>query len=163
MKRLWKFLRRCVPIVQTLALAGLLVSSARALIVQEPKPVHEEPKPLPLYSACVEGTIVSPYLLRAIARAESDEIDAAVGDGGLSHGRFQLNERYHAERAAAWGEYDPHDPAQAGRIAARYLEACLLAFPGDIERAVCAYRQGIHGVKRDGATRWYFERVRGRI
>jgi hypothetical protein len=149
--------RKILCIAAALALMVLLGSSARVQAVPEPEPI------VTIYDHAVMGTIVPASLLRAIAIVESGECDAAVGDGGQSLGRFQLYEKYHASRAADWGEYDPRDPMQAGYIAARYLEACLLAFPGDMVRAVCAYRQGIHGVKRDGPTAWYYERVMGAI
>ena len=36
--------------------------------------------------------------------------ESAIGDGGRSHGMFQINEDYHLERTWIMGrEYDPHD------------------------------------------------------
>lgn len=112
-----------------------------------------------VYEVAVLGTIVPARLLRAIAIVESAERDNATGDDGISIGRYQLNERFHAERAERWGEYDPRDPLAAGIIAARILEDnyCQL---GDWTLAICAYRQGVTGVRRHGATMWYAERIR---
>ena len=112
-----------------------------------------------VYEVAVLGTIVPARLLRAIAIVESSERDHATGDDGVSIGRYQLHERYHAERAERWGEYNPRDPLAAGIIAARILEDnyCQL---GDWTLAICAYRQGVTGVRRNGATMWYVDRVR---
>ena len=114
------------------------------------------------YAAACAGTIVPPWLLRAVAVVESGERDDAIGDDGVSIGRYQLNETYHAERAAKWGEYDPADPIGAGRIAARVLEDCYRALC-DWMLAICAYRQGVRGVRVNGPALWYWERVRREI
>jgi hypothetical protein len=159
-KKLRKISAKAASTLIVLALAFLCVSSARVLTREIPAAPTPEPT---LYERCVEGTIVPALLLRAIARAESDECDWAIGDGGMSIGRFQLCEVYHAARSRAWGMYSPTIPEQAGRIAALYLQDCLRAFPGDEARGIAAYRQGVYGVKRDGPTLWYVERVRARI
>ena len=115
--------------------------------------------PLPtVYEAAVLGTIVPAALLRAVAIVESAERDHAVGDDGISVGRYQLNELYHAERAGRWGEYDPRDPLAAGYVAARILQDNLRLL-GTWELAIAAYRQGIRGVEDSGPTAWYVERV----
>ena len=98
-------------------------------------------------------------ILRGIAFAESSENDNAIGDDGESIGRFQLREIYHGERAAKWGEYDPRNPQEAAIIAGRIL-ADNLARLGDMDLAIAAYRQGVDGVRRDGATSWYIDRVK---
>ena len=97
--------------------------------------------------------------MRGIAFAESSENDNAIGDDGESIGRFQLREIYHEARAARWGEYDPRDPGEAAIIAGRILMDNLAQL-GDMDLAIAAYRQGVAGVRRDGATGWYVERVR---
>ena len=112
-----------------------------------------------VYEVAVLGTIVPARLLRAIAIVESSERDHATGDDGVSIGRYQLHERFHAERARLYGEYDPRDPLAAGIIAARILEDNYRQL-GDWTLAVCAYRQGVAGVRRYGATMWYAERIR---
>ena len=100
------------------------------------------------------------WVLRGIAFAESSERDDATGDGGQSIGRFQLREVYHEARSARWGEYDPRDSIEAGIIAG-FIIMDNLAQLGSLDLAIAAYRQGVEGVRRDGATEWYVERVRG--
>jgi len=118
-------------------------------------PLH--PPPLSYVAACV-GTDVRPELLRAIAMVESGERDTAVGDDGISIGRFQLNERFHSLRARSYGEYDPRDPYQAAYVAARILQDDYTAL-GSWRLAIAAYRQGIGGVRSHGAIMWYVNRV----
>ena len=99
------------------------------------------------------------WVLHGLAFAESSERDDAIGDGGQSIGRYQLREIYHEARAARWGEYDPRDPTEAGIIAGLiYMEN--LAALGNEDDAIAAYRQGIGGVRKNGATEWYVERVK---
>ncbi len=97
-------------------------------------------------------------ILQATARTESGERDDAVGDGGISRGRFQLNELYRSWRVSRYGDYDPCDPYSAAVLAGRiYVDN--LARLGDPELAIAAHRQGAGGVERYGPTRWYVERV----
>lgn len=147
----------------TNALLAAAAIGLMLLLASSARPIPEEPPVLSLYEVCVAGTIVPADLLRAIASAESDERDDAVGDGGLSRSRFQLYEKYHAYRAARYGEYDVNDPAQAGRIAALYIQETMRAFPGDEAMQITAYRWGIAGARRHGVDEWYVARVRGRI
>jgi hypothetical protein len=111
-----------------------------------------------LYVQATKGTIIDPLLLRAIAVVESGEVDSAIGDEGLSHGRFQLYSVYHKERVQKYGDFNPFNPDQAGRVAARYLEECYLA-TDDLTLAVAAYRQGIGGVRKNGIQGNYVKRV----
>ena len=126
-----------------------------------------------LYQYASLQTGVNPDTLQGIAKAESDETDSAIGDDGISMGRFQINERYHKARAAAWGEYDPFEPTQAAMIAGRILvenaayfaKASRACDPSTWaqrrnELTIASYRQGIGGVKYNGATYWYIERCR---
>ena len=97
-------------------------------------------------------------ILQATARTESGERDDAIGDGGVSRGRFQLNETFREWRVGRYGDYDPHDPYSAAVIAGRiYVDN--LARLGDPTLAIAAHRQGANGVERNGPTRWYVERV----
>jgi hypothetical protein len=82
-----------------------------------------------------------------------------VGDGGRSHGRFQINETYRDERIKRYGEYDPHDSLQAAIIAGHVLMHNLEVF-GDTDMAIAAYRQGVRGVQKYGVQWWYVDRVR---
>jgi hypothetical protein len=156
-----KICEKLVTILFVALIASLLSASARGLMSSKPLPVVEV-RVLTLYEVCVEGTIVPAELLRAVARAESDEDDSAVGDGGWSIGRFQLNEKYHSMRARLM-EYDPRDPGQAGVIAAHYLQDCIRAFPGDEDLGVTAYRWGIEGARAHGVDICYVERVMNRL
>ena len=128
-----------------------------------------------LYQEAAMRIGASGDMLQGIARAESGETDSAIGDDGISMGRFQINERYHAQRAAAWGEYDPFEPRQAAAIAAHILrenaayfaKVSRVADPSTWterrdELTIASYRQGIGGVKRNGATYWYILRVPGK-
>ena len=140
-----------------LALAALALTSSA--VYRAPEPRIDRPRErLTIYEAATLGTIVPAALLRAVAIVESSERDDAIGPDGLDLGRYQLREVYHAERAARWGEYDPHG-REAGHVAARILEEAFRAL-GDWDLAIAAYRQGVAGVRRDGAAEWYVERVR---
>jgi hypothetical protein len=144
-------MRRALPLVALAFLGsaepfGLPSSGARI------------PERMSVYEHGVAGTIVPASLLRAIALVESDGFDWATSPDGKDIGRFQLRELYHEERAAKWGEYDPRKPLEAGAIAAKILEANFREL-GDWDLATAAYRQGVTGVRRDGPTEWYLERV----
>jgi len=97
-------------------------------------------------------------ILQAIARTESNERDDVPGDGGISLGRFQINETFRDWRVEKYGEYDPTDPYSAAVIAGRKYQDSL-AFLGTPELAIAAHRQGAVGVFTDGPTMWYIERV----
>jgi len=111
-----------------------------------------------IYDAAVLGTDIPAELFRALAMAESGERDSATGDDGASIGRFQLNERFRAERVRLYGEYDPRDPRQAGRVAAQILQAHYERFHS-WPLALTAYNAGAgYAIKR--GIRWaYVDRV----
>ena len=126
-----------------------------------------------LYQYASLQTGVNADTLQGIAKVESDETDSAIGDDGISMGRFQINERHHKMRAAAWGKYDPFEPMQAATIAGHILveNAAYFAKVSRVcdpstwterrnELTIASYRQGIGGVKYNGATYWYIERCR---
>ena len=107
-----------------------------------------------------EGITGAPaYILRGIALTESGEDDTAVGDDGVSMGRMQLNENYHAERAKKYGGYDPFNPLESVIIAG-YLYMDNLKRFGDSDLAIAAHRQGVNGVRKYGASDWYIKRVK---
>jgi hypothetical protein len=161
-----KYYEKIIVVFFSGLLAFLLSASARgfATAPERPLPVVEV-RVLTLYDVCVDGTIVPASRLRAHARAESEERDDKPGDGGLSISRFQLYEtpKYHAWRAQRWGEYNPHDPGEAGRIAALFIQDIMVAFPGDEAMQMTAYRWGIEGARAHGVDEGYVERVRARI
>lgn len=85
--------------------AWLIVSAARF----KPAPIVRITPELDIYERAELVTGAPAEILRAIAIVESNEGDNQVGDGGRSHGRFQINETYRDERVRKYGEYDPHD------------------------------------------------------
>jgi hypothetical protein len=98
-------------------------------------------------------------ILRAIARAESNESDEALGDDGVSVGRFQINERYHRERARLYGEYNPCIALEAARIAGGlYIDN--LRELGTEDRAISAHRWGLSGERAHGLDQAYVSRVK---
>ena len=112
-----------------------------------------------LFDKAEAVTGVPAEILRGIAAAESDFRRAVIGDYGYSLGMFQLHKNWHEYRVAKWGEFDPFNPYEAAIIAGRILARNLAAFNGDWHKAIAAYRQGVTGVRRNGATAWYVERV----
>jgi hypothetical protein len=98
-------------------------------------------------------------ILLGIAAAESDFISSAIGDKGLSHGMFQLHSEWHDSRVSKWGEFDPFNPEEAVIIAGKIMAENLAALNGDLNKAIAAYRQGVGGVRKNGATDWYINAV----
>ena len=98
------------------------------------------------------------WILRGIAMTESGGNPDAVGDDGVSIGMFQLNEKYHEERASKYGEFDARNTEQAILIAGYIMHHNLLIFK-NYKDAIAAYRQGISGVIKNGRTDWYVNRV----
>lgn len=117
---------------------------------------------LSVYEYAEHVTGAPARILFGIACVESDQRDSAVGDNGRSLGRFQINERFRESRVKTYGNYDPRDPYSAAVIAGRIYMAYLKAL-GDETLAICAYRQGVEGVRKHGATKWYSDRVYARI
>ena len=145
-----------------LALAALTLSSVQFVQIAEPPVVtieRETKRPAMTPYAWAEAITGAPAtILQATARTESGERDDAIGDGGISRGRFQLNELYRSWRVSRYGDYDPHDPYSSAVIAGRiYVDN--LARLRDPTLAIAAHRQGADGVERNGPTWWYVERV----
>ena len=146
-----------------IALAALTLSSAEFVGRRDDPPCvaieREVKRPALSPYAWAEAVTGAPAtILRATARTESGENDDAVGDGGISRGRFQINETFREWRVSRYGDYDPCDPYSAAVIAGRiYVDN--LARLGDQELAIAAHRQGADGVERNGPTQWYVERV----
>ena len=143
-------------IAAILACAALPLGANRAATVS----LAVDLSPATEYTVASYASGCPEWVLHGIAFAESSERDDAIGDGGESVGRFQLREVYHGARAARWGEYDPRDSVQAGIIAG-FIVMDNLAALGSLDLAIAAYRQGVAGVRRDGASAWYVERVKG--
>ncbi len=118
---------------------------------------HKRPDVTPYeWAEAITGTPAT--VLRAIARTESDERDDVPGDGGISLGRFQINETFRDWRVSRYGEYDPTDPYSAA-VVAGLIYADSLERLGDPTLAIAAHRQGAGGVELNGPTLWYVERV----
>lgn len=146
-----------------LALAVLTLSSAEFIERRADPPrvtiERESKRPQMTPYAWAEAITGAPAtILQATARTESGENDDAIGDGGVSRGRFQINETFREWRVGRYGDYDPHDPYSAAVIASRIYVDNLTRL-GDPTLAIAAHRQGANGVERNGPTRWYVERV----
>lgn len=146
-----------------IALAALTLSSAEFVELRDDPPCvaieREVKRPAMTPYAWAEAITGAPAtILQATARTESGERDDAIGDGGVSRGRFQINETFREWRVDRYGDYDPHDPYGAAVIAGRiYVDN--LARLRDPALAIAAHRQGAGGVEHNGPTRWYVERV----
>ena len=112
------------------------------------------------WGEAVTGT--SAYILKALAIVESDEDDSAIGDDGVSLGRFQINERFREWNVATFGEYDPCDPYSAAVFVGRLYQYNHSRL-GTHYRAIAAHRQGAKGVRDNGPSHWYVERVIGNM
>lgn len=122
-------------------------------------PLHaEQARSFSIYDAAVLGTDIPAELFRALSMAESDEMDSATGDDGASIGRYQINERFRAERVRLYGEYNPRDPRQAGRVAAQILQAYYERF-GSWPLALTAYNAGSGYASKIGIRWAYVDRV----
>jgi len=145
--------------IAAVAFMALSLSSSAPFV--QPERRHFDDR-MTVYEVAEVLTGAPADILKGIACAESDENDAAIGDQGRSRGRFQINEDFRAERVRLYGEYDPHDATEAAILAGKIYMANLARLGNETD-AIAAHRQGVNGVKRNGATMWYVERVyRGR-
>lgn len=146
-----------------------LIAIALSLIIYPelaPEPVPSAPRSL------YDGYATPAAILRAHACVESDEMDWAVGDDGMSRGRMQINESFHAERAAAFGEYDPHNCFDALRVAdgiwqENFIYWSELVPYDEPDRArviedltIASYQRGREGVRMLGPIWEYVHKVR---
>lgn len=139
-------------------LSALCISSAPYHVPDTVQAPIIPSRVLTLYESATIGTDIPPDLLRAIAIVESGEDDGAVGDGGISHGRFQINERFRAERVAKYGEYDPCNPEQSSRVAAGILQAHFKRF-GSWPLALTAYNGGARFARKNERLPGYLDRI----
>ena len=142
------------------ALSIVLLSSALPYRHPEPvvnlrDPILQGPEAAAIKTGAPEAT------LRGIRWTESSNRPNPKHIDPLDRGAYGLHESaaYHAERTRLYGEYDALDPYDAAYVTAR-LYADALAALGDPDAAICAHKQGVTGVKRDGALGWYLERVK---
>lgn len=111
-----------------------------------------------IYDIASQITGCPAEILRGIHFAESSYGENLDHPGEFDRGPFGLNERFREERTKKWGEYNPDCPLQSAIIAGRIITENRLRLGSD-KLAVCAYLQGVHGVRRDGPRLWYYERV----
>jgi hypothetical protein len=85
-------------------------------------------------------------------------------DGHRDLGLFQHNSKYVPEFAYRYNDgkpYDPMDPKQAAIITFRILADNYRQLDGDMTMTIASYRQGVSGVKKNGPTMWYVNRILG--
>jgi soluble lytic murein transglycosylase-like protein len=130
----------------------------RALVSRMPGPVEVGDVQALIYRAA--GIVgISPQLLEAVARAESNYRHDTVSRAGAI-GIMQLT----PSTAAALG-VDPCDPWQNVLGGARYLKDLLRRYGGRLDLALAAYNAGPGAIKRHGGippypeTRRYVYRI----
>lgn len=155
-------LKRLIPLVLVIGLC----LSCRTIKIELPRWPEEtktftvdfsEPE-LTIYDIAEKETGCPARILRGIHFAESSYGKNLKHPNVFDRGHFGLSEKYHTERAKKWGEYNPDCPLQSAIIAGHiFMEN--LAILGTEDLAICAYRQGVAGVQKNGAELWYYERV----
>ncbi|MFR5263385.1 MAG: transglycosylase SLT domain-containing protein [Christensenellales bacterium] len=131
---------------------GSLAGQEKEIKHTEPKAVKvEEVKEVSIYDRYGKQYGISPKLLKAIAKVESGEQPAIVGDDGESIGLFQIQPKWHAQRLRE-GE-SLLNPEVNTRIACEILTELMDKY-GTLDEVLTAYNCG-HG---DG-SRVYANRV----
>ena len=102
-------------------------------------------------------------LLAAIAVVESNVNDAAIGDGGDAHGRYQIHRSVvrdvNASYLTSYHIRDAHDPVKAERIALLYLWRYTAEVPNaSLENAARIWNGGPDGW-RESSTLAYWHKV----
>jgi hypothetical protein len=139
---------------------AVLTSASAAYSTRIPH-IRRIPDRLTVYEIAEITTGASSAVLRGLARAESDEMDCAVGDDGHSIGRYQWHDAYLQWYRDRYGDFDPRDPLLSSVRAGQNLVDNAAAL-GCVELAIAAHRQGAQGVRDDGPSEWYVDRVLGR-
>jgi len=137
-----------------LIVCGIVLSSSSIPYKASSGTMRKPPEKLGIY----DGYSTPSWVLRGIAMTESGEADWAIGDGGISLGRMQLNEKYHSLRAKAWGKYNPRYSNDSIRITSCLFQENLKYF-GSIPKAISAHRWGINGVRHHGIDNLYVAQV----
>lgn len=116
--------------------------------------------PATAYTVASYATGCPEWVLRGIHGAESSFGEDMNHPDPNDVGEYGLHEtpEIHSERSGEWGEYDASDSVEASIIAGFIIMDALDRL-GDMDYAIAAYRQGVAGVRRDGPTSWYVERV----
>ena len=143
-------------ILMLLALASVLCSSCGTIRIE---PLDLSGPALTIYDIAEALTGCPADILRGIHFAESSYGKNLDHPAPFDRGDFGINEKYHAERAAKWGEYNPDCPLQSAILAGHIIMENF-ALLGSYDLAICAFRQGVTGVRENGAGLWYAARVR---
>jgi hypothetical protein len=98
-------------------------------------------------------------IIKGLSFAESSGGKNLKHADPLVKGEFGLNERFHAERAKKFGEYDPEDRLEAATLTGK-MYCDNLAFFGDEDKAISAHRKGRHWVIENGLAVAYVARVK---
>lgn len=143
-----------------IVLLSVVLLSSSALYQPPPPPTQERPREaMTIYELSELVTGAPREIVEGLAFAESSKGHNLAHPDPHDVGVFGLHETYHAERSAMWGEYHADNAAEAAIIAGRIIMHNYAEL-GDMDLAIAAYRQGVEGVRRDGAAGWYVERVR---
>lgn len=133
---------------------------------QRTQRVSSPPRPDPHLPLRLCGQSALRPLLNAIRAVESGDDDGAIGDGGRSHGPYQIGLAYWIDgggEPAAWPAAT-HDRAASERVMLaywrRYCPAALAA--GDWETLARTHNGGPRGAAKP-ATEAYWNRVRTRM
>ncbi|MGL5913520.1 MAG: transglycosylase SLT domain-containing protein [Bacteroidales bacterium] len=160
--RMFMFVQVVVVHIFSVGILCFLLSSSRMVempnyenfLTEEP----QEQEVLSVFERTEILTGVPSYILEGLAFAESSFRQFALGDDGNSKGMFQINEYYREERLQKFGYYDPYNVEDSCYVAGMILSENYKKL-GDWGLAVASYRQGVYGVKSNGASMWYVNRV----
>lgn len=150
-------------LVLLLSLSAILCSGCGIalipVVVIAPVIVFDQPE-LTIYQIASHMTGCPENILRGLRFAESTNGVNTKHPDPLDIGDYALHEtpELHAERARKWGEYNPWCPLQSAIIAGHIIMENL-EIMGNERDAIAAYKQGRHGVYRDGREEWYVDRV----
>jgi hypothetical protein len=137
---------------------AVLTSASAAYSPRIPH-VQRIPDRLTVYEIAEITTGASSVVLKGIAHAESCEQDnGPAGDNGHSVGRYQWHDAYLQWYRDRYGDFDPRDPLMSSVRAGQNLVDNTASL-GCVELAIAAHRQGAQGVRDDGPSAWYVDRV----
>jgi hypothetical protein len=163
MKKAFKILLCVVLIIFGIAFVNYCKVRNRSKLLLEdivPPPVVEVMPKETAYQIASRITGCPEYILIGIDFAESSCGKNIVHPDPNDKGRFGIHdsEDYRAERVAKYGYYDPDNFLSAAILTGRlFMDNYKLL--GNTADAICAHKQGLTGVRRDGRAEWYLERV----
>lgn len=152
-----RFLSMCLVVFYFVSCSE---KSLKQEITLSPEPFVKEFSLEEIILQAAETTKTPFYILYGIAGTESFFNSKAIGDDGISLGIFQINENFRESRIKLIGcEYNPFDVFDSAILAGLIYQQNLKAFNGNETLAIASYRQGITGVRKNGATLWYVGKV----